>query len=647
MTVMIELVRAHPGELTLVAIGPLTNVALAMLLAEDFAGRLRSLVIMGGVFTEVTGHAEMPGEFNVWSDPAAARVVLQSGVVTTWVGLDVTRRVRLDRAAAGHMAADEHPFTSYAGQYSVAWIDHLARTEGAETDSCALHDPLAVAAVSRPDLLTFADARLDVQLDGVARGVMVADWVRAPSHHDQDLGRARPGRPTPGWLSPWTRTASGGTSPTRYAAYEARMTRKVKAAGGRPVRLGILGTGDRGMAYGRESVRSGEAVITALAEPREGRRLLAAAEFGVAADRAVADWRELAARPDLDVDAVVVSTPDRQHTEPALAFLARGLPLLLEKPMAPTPEEARSIADAAEEASVMVCVAHVLRYSAYTEAVKAVLDSGALGDVVSVEHLEPVGWWHHAHSFVRGNWRREDESNPMLMAKCCHDVDWLSYIVDRPARRVSSFGSLTHFTAANKPAGAAARCLDCAVERQCPYSARRIYLERVPDHSARIWPLSILAERVDEEAITAALRDGPYGRCVYDCDNDVVDHQVVNIEYEGGVTASLTMTAFTPMTFRKTRIFGTHGMLEGDGYSLSIFDFLTGDTTATQVIDPADAEAGEGHLGADAALTRSFLAAVRDQGSESHPHLAAGESAHATRSSGRPSGPGDWARWRG
>ena len=381
---------------------------------------------------------------------------------------------------------------------------------------------------------------------------------------------------------------------------------------GGPLRLAIVGAGIRGMTYGRESVRIGEAVITALAEPREGRRRLAAAEFGVAADRAVADWRELADRPDLDVDAVVVSTPDRQHTEPALAFLARGLPLLLEKPMAPTPEEARSIAEAAERASVMVCVAHVLRYSAYTAAIKAILGSGALGEVVSVEHLEPVGWWHHAHSFVRGNWRREDESNPMLMAKCCHDVDWLSFIVDRPARRVSSFGSLTHFTAANKPAGAGSRCLDCAVEPQCPYSARRIYLERVPDRSARIWPLSVLADPVDEAAITAALRDGPYGRCVYDCDNDVVDHQVVNIEYEGGVTASLTMTAFTPMAFRKTRIFGTHGMLEGDGYAISVFDFLTGQSTSTQVIDPTDAEAGEGHLGADGALTRSFLAALRD-----------------------------------
>jgi predicted dehydrogenase len=380
-----------------------------------------------------------------------------------------------------------------------------------------------------------------------------------------------------------------------------------------PLRLAVVGTGCRGMAYGRESVRTGEAVVTAVAEPRTGRRLAAAAEFGVTADRAVIDWRDLAGRHDLNVDAVVVATPDREHTAPALAFVERGIPILLEKPMAPTQAEAEAIAQAADERSVMVCVAHVLRYSAYTAAVKAAIASGAIGDVVSVEHLEPVGWWHHAHSFVRGNWRREDESNPMLMAKCCHDVDWLSYVVDRPAVRVSSFGSLTHFTPANKPAGAADRCLECSVEPDCPYSARRIYLERVSDPRAHEWPLAILTQQVDEEGIAAALREGPYGRCVYDCDNDVVDHQVVNIEYEGGVTASLTMTAFTPMAFRKTRIFGTRGMLEGDGYTVSVFDFLTGRTTTDQIVDPRDDTAGQGHMGADAALTRSFLAAVRDR----------------------------------
>jgi predicted dehydrogenase len=381
----------------------------------------------------------------------------------------------------------------------------------------------------------------------------------------------------------------------------------------RPLRLAIIGAGSRGLTYGREAVATGMAVVTALAEPRPDRRAAAATEFGVSGEWSVGDWAELATRPDLDVDAVVVATPDRQHTAPALAFLARRLPLLLEKPMAPSEDEARQIVAAAERADVVVCVAHVLRYSAYTTTIKSTLAAGAIGEVVAVEHLEPVGWWHFAHSYVRGNWRREDESSPMLLAKCCHDVDWLSFVVDRPAVRVSSFGSLTHFVPANKPAGAGSRCLDCTVEPECPYSARRIYLDHVDEPGAQRWPLSILAVEVNRETITEALRVGPYGRCVYDCDNDVVDHQVVNIEYAGGVTASLTMTAFTPMGFRKTRIFGTRGMLEGDGYAVNVFDFVTGRTTLVQVVDPSDPLAGEGHLGADAALTRSFLAAVRER----------------------------------
>lgn len=401
------------------------------------------------------------------------------------------------------------------------------------------------------------------------------------------------------------------TTPPPAAATTSRSGHSPASTPHDVVRLAVVGTGSRGMTYGREGVLAGLAVVTAVAEPRADRRAAAAAEFGVAPGRSVADWRELVALPDLDVDAVVVATPDRQHTEPALAFLALGLPLLLEKPMAPTEEEARLIVEAADRAGVVVCVAHVLRYSPYTEAVTETIASGAIGDVVSVEHLEPVGWWHQAHSFVRGNWRREDESSPMLLAKCCHDVDWLSHVVGRPAVRVSSFGSLTHFTPANKPEGAGDRCLECAVEPQCPYSAKQIYLDHVHEPAARRWPLSVLAVDVNEQTITQALQEGPYGRCVYSCDNDVVDHQVVNIEYTGGVTASLTMTAFTPMGFRRTRIFGTRGTLEGDGHSIEVFDFLTGETTSTQLVDPTDPSADEGHLGADGALTRRFLDAVR------------------------------------
>lgn len=178
---MINLVRAHPGEITLAAVGPLTNVALAMLLDPDFAGSLHALVIMGGVFAGSTGSRDQPGEFNVWSDPAAARIVLQSGIVASWVGLDVTRRVRLTLAEARKMAADPEPFTSFAGEYSVAWIEHLAKAETPGADSCPLHDPLAVATITRPDLLTFDEVSLAVQVDGVARGVMITDRQPPPN----------------------------------------------------------------------------------------------------------------------------------------------------------------------------------------------------------------------------------------------------------------------------------------------------------------------------------------------------------------------------------------------------------------------------------------------------------------------------------
>ncbi|SDS47749.1 Inosine-uridine nucleoside N-ribohydrolase [Friedmanniella luteola] len=182
------LVRDHPGEVTVVAVGPLTNVALAMALDPDFAGALGGLVVMGGVFAGSTGARGMPGEFNVWSDPEAARIVLQSGVVARWVGLDVTRQVRLHRTEAQAMADDPHPFTVFAGRYSLAWIDHLAATSEPGTGSCALHDPLAVAAVSRPDLLDFVDAHVEVQLDGVARGVVVADRLDADVNARVALG---------------------------------------------------------------------------------------------------------------------------------------------------------------------------------------------------------------------------------------------------------------------------------------------------------------------------------------------------------------------------------------------------------------------------------------------------------------------------
>jgi predicted dehydrogenase len=237
------------------------------------------------------------------------------------------------------------------------------------------------------------------------------------------------------------------------------------------------------------------------------------------------------------------------------------------------------------------------------------VDSGRLGDVMSVEHLEPVGFWHQAHSFVRGNWRRADLATTMLMAKSCHDLDWLQYILGQPPLRVSSFGRLSHFTRDHQPEGAADRCVDCAVEASCAYSATRLYggQLRLGQHG---WPLDVILDEFTPAALDKAMRDGPYGRCVYACDNDVVDHQVVAMEFPGGATATFTMTAFNEGGGRRTRIFGTRGELTGDGETIRVYDFMT---RAAQVITPEQTgamSAAGGHGGGDAGLMDAFTEAV-------------------------------------
>jgi predicted dehydrogenase len=193
----------------------------------------------------------------------------------------------------------------------------------------------------------------------------------------------------------------------------------------------------------------------------------------------------------------------------------------------------------------------------------------------------------------------------MLLAKSGHDIDWLRHVVGKPVERVSSFGSLRHFRRSSQPAGAADRCLDCAVESTCPYSASRVYLGML--RAGRTgWPVSVLTDEVTEEGVTEALRTGPYGRCVYACDNDVVDHQVVAMEFADGVTATFTMTGFTPSLDRQTRIFGTRGSLEGDGEAVRVHDFTSGAVETLKV--GLDTE--EGHGGGDEGLMDAFTRAV-------------------------------------
>ena len=280
--------------------------------------------------------------------------------------------------------------------------------------------------------------------------------------------------------------------------------------------------------------------------------------------------------------------------------------------MAPTEAECRRIVNAAKANGILFGVCHVLRYTPYSKKVKEILDAGLIGEIVNIQHLEPVGYWHQAHSFVRGNWRNEAQSSFMLLAKSSHDLDWIRYMMGVPCQKVASFGFLKHFRAENKPEGAADRCVDCAVEPTCPYSAKKIYWDLYEkEKDLKIGFTFFLTPGVDrtEEAVREGIRTGPYGRCVYACDNDVVDNQVVNMSFEGSRTATFTMTAFTNTIHRQTRIFGTRGQLIGDGSKIEIGDFLT-DRTEVVDTEASDGAITGGHGGGDVALIEHFVDAL-------------------------------------
>ncbi len=377
-------------------------------------------------------------------------------------------------------------------------------------------------------------------------------------------------------------------------------------------RVIILGAGSRGTGYANFIARFPEkAEVVAVAEPRDFYRNRLGDEHHIPADRRFHSWTEVVARPRF-ADAVLICMQDDMHEEPAIACARLGYHILLEKPMAPTPEACQNIVTHVKAAKIVFAVCHVLRYTVFTRKLKQILQEQSIGDIVSIQHLEPVGHWHQAHSFVRGNWRNEKQSSFMLLAKCCHDVDWLRYIMDKPCRKVQSFGGLQHFRAECQPVGASDNCLDCPaeIENQCPYSALKIYLRDRIDKGITGWPADVLTNDQTAAGIRQALREGPYGRCVYKCDNDVVDHQVVNMQFEDGSTAAMTMTAFCNERGRQTRIFGTRGSLQADSRKIIVTDFLTGESKTIDTDILNDGGILSGHGGGDGGIMDAFLKAV-------------------------------------
>ncbi|MFI0443810.1 Gfo/Idh/MocA family protein [Actinomadura sp. 6N118] len=407
--------------------------------------------------------------------------------------------------------------------------------------------------------------------------------------------------------------AGAGIRGATYARRALATAHRGEAAPGGAGGRSPSGSTERGGAAaggvgGRPPSGRHSATVVAVAEPDPARRERFAAEHRIPPERVFADWRDLAAAGRL-ADGVIIATQDAEHAEPAIRFADLGYHILLEKPMATNEADAAAIVAAARRNGSTLAVCHVLRYTPYTAVIRELIAAGRIGTPISIQHLEPVGWWHHAHSYVRGNWRREDESGPMLMTKSCHDIDWIIHVMGEVPARVSSFGRLSHFRPENRPAGAADRCLDCKVEPACPYSAKRLYLSCLDDPDLRAWPLSVVTTDHTEAGVRTALREGPYGRCVYAGDNDVVDHQVVNMEFPSGATGAFTMTAFSPYVQRQTRIFGTAGFIEGDGARLTLRDFVTGEEEIFETADHHRSPDGR-HDDADDALADAFIAAI-------------------------------------
>lgn len=369
----------------------------------------------------------------------------------------------------------------------------------------------------------------------------------------------------------------------------------------------LIGAGQRGAdAYALYALSFPlELEFVAVAEPRKDRREEFAKLHNIASENVFESYDELLAQKKL-ADCAFICTQDRDHFNPVMRALELGYHVLCEKPMSTDLTEMREMEKQARKYDRVLSICHVLRYSPFFTQIKKIIDSGQIGKIVSFQHREGVGYYHAAHSFVRGNWNNSDVSCPMILAKCCHDIDILSFLIGSKCKRVSSFGALNYFKAENAPKDAPLRCLDGCPERDtCPYYAPRFYLEHPRAKIDNF--IHVVSSDLSPKGIMEALKTGPYGRCVFHCDNNVVDHQIVNLEYDNGVTASLMMTAFSLNCERELTIGGTLGEIKAnmDESIIKIADFTTGNTTQINVVAPEN-----GHGGSDNSMIKAFVKLV-------------------------------------
>ncbi len=373
-----------------------------------------------------------------------------------------------------------------------------------------------------------------------------------------------------------------------------------------------IGAGNRGMVYGGFAAKSPQEIdIVGVAEPIKYRNDRYAKIHNIDDKNRFDTWEDVFKRPKF-ADAVIISTPDNLHYAPCMKALEMGYDILLEKPISPSEKECRSILALAKKKGRIVAVCHVLRYAPYFVKMKELIAKGAIGEIISVQHFEPIEHTHMAHSYVRGNWHNSKQTTPIILAKSCHDLDIIKWVINKPAKKIVAMGDLKWFKQENAPEGSTARCTDgCKIERDCPYSAIKEYY----DNRKRLNVLDLPTDKTKQpDAIMERLKTTDYGRCVYRMDNDQPDHYVTSIQFDDGVTASFSMEAFTSYAGRRTRIMGSMGDIVGDMKELVVNDFRTGkEVKFLPKVEDVEGYKNSGHGGGDWLLLRDFIQAVAQQ----------------------------------
>ena len=372
--------------------------------------------------------------------------------------------------------------------------------------------------------------------------------------------------------------------------------------------VSVIGLGNRGTEYMGflKAFHSSKVGIYALCDCRQQALDDIAPKFSVPEERRFLSAEAFFAQGPVS-DALIITTQDASHYEIAKQAILTGYKLiLLEKPVSGVKEKYTELRDLAAANGALLIVCHVLRYSNYYRKIKEIIQSGQIGEIVTVNHTENVGYFHFAHSFVRGNWRDEASSTPSILAKCCHDIDLIAWFMDSPCVSVSSVGSLKYFRRENAPEGAAPTCMGgCRAKKTCPYDAERLYIKD-PFYKAKFikyMKRTLTGKAKNTRAdVQEALRHGDYGRCVFMCDNDVCDNQLVTMTFANGATAVLEMNAFSDKMHRECHIVGTKGELIGYGTKLQMRLF-GGKSAKVHTFSPGIG----GHVEGDLRLVAGFV----------------------------------------